>query len=136
MATFLSGAPWARRFFHPSGKASGSRGGRPSIRASEELTVKTAIDAYTETLMQWLHQLSGNTGTGFSQELFTANLLVRNPRYENALHRVLRGKARPTLAEADDTVEAIKLQIDAMPTDLIRHGGVGGLADTLWTLCL
>jgi len=136
MATFLSGAPWARRFFHPSGKASGSKGGRPSIRSSEELTVKTAIDAYTETLMQWLHQLSGNTGTGFSQELFTANLLVRNPRYENALHRVLRGKARPTLAEQDDTVEAIKLQMDAMPTDQIRHGGVGGLADTLWTLCL
>jgi hypothetical protein len=134
MATFLSGAPWARRFFHPSGRGSGSTGGRPSIRASEELTIKASIDAYLETLLQWLHQLSGNTGSGFGQELFNADLLVNNPSYEDALHRVLRGKARPSLEERDDTVEAIKLEMDAMPGEEIPHRGVAGLADTLWTL--
>ena len=77
MATFLSGAPWARRFFHPVARPAGPQEGRPSIRASEELTIKASIDAYLETLLQWLHQLSGNTGSGFSQELFNADLLLQ-----------------------------------------------------------
>jgi hypothetical protein len=133
---FLSGAPWARRFFDPSGGAAGDQAGRPGIRASDELSVKASIDAYTETLLQWLYQLSASSGDGFRQELFNPNRLVRNPRYENDLHGVLRGKARPNRPESRDTVEEIKLAMDALPPDKIRHHGVPGLADTLWTLCL
>ena len=70
MRTFLSGAPWARRFFHPAGAAS-SRGGRPAIRDREQLTVQTAIDQYCDTLLQWLNQISSNLASGFKQELLT-----------------------------------------------------------------
>jgi hypothetical protein len=134
MPTFLSGAPWAGHFFQPSGQASGARGGRPSIRAADELALKTAIDAYAETLLQWLRQLSSSTGTGFSQELFSPDLLQPNPRYENALGSVVRGTARPTRPVAQDTVEDIKVRMDRLPREAIPHHGVAGLADTLWSL--
>ncbi|MCT0218737.1 hypothetical protein KQ304_06960 [Synechococcus sp. CS-1329] len=134
MPTFLSGAPWAHQFFQPSGQASGTQAGRPSIRSSEELSLKTAIDAYVETLLQWLQQFSSNTGTGFSQELFTPELLERNSNYENALGRVVRGSARPSRDEQDDTVEAIKVLMDALSHKKISHNGMAGLADTLWSL--
>ncbi len=136
MPRFLSGAPWARQFFQPTGKASGSQGGRPSIRSTEELSIKAAIDAYTETLLQWLNQFSSNTGTGFSQELFNPDLLQRNSNYENALGSVVRGSARPTRDERQDTIEDIKVRMDQLTPEEIPHNGVAGLADTLWSLSL
>ena len=134
MGSFLSGAPWARQFFQPSGKATGTQGGRPSIRSTEELNLKSAIDAYVETLLQWLNQFSSNTGSGFNQELFTQSLLQRNPNYDNALDRVVKGSARPTREERQDMVEDIKVQMDKLTPEDIPHNGVAGLADTLWTL--
>lgn len=134
MSTFLSGAPWARQFFQPSGKADGTQAGRPSIRSSQELALKTAIDAYTETLLQWLQQCSSNTGTGFTQELFSPQVLERNDAHENDLDRIVKGSARPTQQEANDSVEAIKVQMDALNPAEIPHNGVAGLADTVWRL--
>ncbi|MGB5136822.1 MAG: hypothetical protein WBN89_16815 [Prochlorococcaceae cyanobacterium] len=134
MPAFLSGAPWARQFFQPTGKVSGTQGGRPSIRSTEELNLKSAIDAYSETLLQWLNQFSSNTGEGFNQELFTPSLLQRNPSYENALSRVVRGSARPTKEERQDMAEDIKVRMDKLSPEEIPHNGVAGLADTLWSL--
>jgi hypothetical protein len=134
MPTFLSGAPWAHQFFQPSGQVSGTQGGRPSIRGSDELKLKTAIDAYGETLLQWLQQISGNIGTGFSQELLSPELLRRNNSYENALAMVVRGSARPTRNERHDTIEAIKVSMDNLSRDQVPFKGVAGLADTLWSL--
>lgn len=134
MAAFLSGAPWARQFFQPSGKASGTQGGRPSIRSPEELNLKTAIDAYCETLLQWMNQLSSNIGDGFRQELFSPTLLKRNASYENALSQVVRGSARPTKEDRQDMAEDIKVRMDELPHEKISHNGVAGLADTLWFL--
>lgn len=135
MSTFLSGAPWASQFFQAGGKANGSsKTGRPSIRSSEELALKLAIDAYTETLLQWLQQCSSNTGTGFSQELFTPQRLERSTSHENDLAKVVKGSARPTQQEANDTVEAIKVRMDELRPGEIAHSGMAGLADALWRL--
>jgi hypothetical protein len=133
MRTFLSGAPWARRFFHPAG-ANASRSGRPGIRDKEQLTVQSAIDQYCDTLLQWLNQIASNLGSGFRQELMTASLLVPSNRFENNLSRVVQGKARPRRAESADTVEAIKVRMDNLSSDEIPHRGMAGLADCLWTL--
>ena len=133
MRTFISGAPWARRFFHPAG-ASTSRGGRPGIRDKEQLTVQTAIDQYCDTLLQWLNQVSSNLGSGFRQELFTASLLTPSDRFENNLSRVVKGKARPRRSTSSDTVESIKVRMDQLKSDAIAHRGMAGLADCLWTL--
>ncbi len=133
MRTFLSGAPWARRFFHPSGSGTG-RGVRPGIRDKEQLTVQNAIDQYCDTLLQWLNQVSSNLGSGFRQELFTASLLRPSDRFENNLSRVVKGKARPRRPEASDTVEAIKVRMDQLKSDAISHRGMAGLADCLWSL--
>ncbi len=134
MGTFLSGAPWARCFFNPTGTA-GSDEGRPSIREAPELSIRTAIDQYSEALLQWLNQLSSNVGTGFQQELFNPEALMRTAGYENALHRVVLGKARPDRPEHADTVEEIKIAIDRLPAGAISRRGTAGLADTLWALC-
>ena len=133
MRTFLSGAPWARRFFHPSGSGT-DRGMRPGIRDKEQLTVQNAIDQYCDTLLQWLNQVSSNLGSGFRQELFTASLLRPSDRFENNLSRVVKGKARPRRPEASDTVEAIKVRMDQLKSDAISHRGMAGLADCLWSL--
>ena len=133
MRTFLSGAPWARRFFHPSGSGT-DRGMRPGIRDKEQLTVQNAIDQYCDTLLQWLNQVSSNLGSGFRQELFTASLLSPSDRFENNLSRVVKGKARPRRSEASDTVEAIKVRMDQLKSDAIPHRGMAGLADCLWSL--
>ena len=133
MRTFVSGAPWAQRFFHPAG-ASASRGGRPGIRDKEQLTVQNAIDQYCDTLLQWLNQVSSNLGSGFRQELFTADLLNPSDRYQNNLNRVVRGKARPRIAESSDSVEFLKVRMDRLSADAIPHRGMAGLADCLWTL--
>jgi len=133
MRTFVSGAPWAQRFFHPAG-VSASRGGRPGIRDKEQLTVQNAIDQYCDTLLQWLNQVSSNLGSGFRQELFTADLLNPSDRYQNNLNRVVRGKARPRIAESSDSVEFLKVRMDRLSADAIPHRGMAGLADCLWTL--
>lgn len=133
MRSFVSGAPWAQRFFHPAG-ASASRGGRPGIRDKEQLTVQNAIDQYCDTLLQWLNQISSNLGSGFRQELFTADLLNPSDRYQNNLNRVVRGKARPRIAESSDSVEFLKVRMDRLSADAIPHRGMAGLADCLWTL--
>ncbi len=133
MRTFLTGAPWARRFFHPAG-ASASRGGRPGIRDREQLTAQTAIDQYCDTLLQWLKQITSNLGTGFKQELLTPSLLEPSDHFENNLNRVVQGKARPRQRASSDTVEAIKVRMDGLSEDRIEHRGMAGLADCLWTL--
>ncbi|MCT0203135.1 hypothetical protein [Synechococcus sp. CS-603] len=135
MRTFLSGAPWARRFFSPSGSAADSAAGCPSIRAPGELSTKVCIDQYCETLLQWLQQLSSNLGKGFEQDLFGVEELVRTPYPDNNLHQVVRGKTRSDRQADADTVEAIKISMDVMPASEIQHVGIAGLADTLWTLC-
>jgi hypothetical protein len=135
MAAFLSGAPWAQQFFQISGQDRFTQGGKPSIRSTDELNIKGAIDGYCETFLQWLQQISANTGSGFNQQLFDPSLLRRNQVHENALGSVVRGSARPTLIEKEDTVEAIKVQMDNLSRDQIHHKGVAGLADTLWSLC-
>jgi hypothetical protein len=135
MPAFLSGAPWAGRFFARSSQASARQDGRPSVRASDQLQLKGAIDAYCEALLQWLQQLSANTGSGFSQELFSPELLRRHDGYDNDLTRLVRGVARPTRAAVDDSVEAIKVRIDELSADQLPNTGVAGLADTLWSLC-
>jgi hypothetical protein len=132
LRTFVSGAPWARRFFHPSG-ANVSRGGRPGIREKEQLTVQSSIDQYCDTLLQWLNQITSNLGSGFRQELMTASLLAPSDRFENNLSRVVQGKARPRRAESTDTVEAIKVRMDTLSSEEIPHRGMAGLADCLWT---
>lgn len=133
MSTFLSGAPWARRFFHPSG-ASKSNSGRPGIRDKEQLTIQSSIDQYCDTLLQWLNQVSTNLGTSFRQELFTASFLKQSDGFENNLSKIIQGKARPQRTESADTVENIKVAIDGLSSDKIPHRGMAGLADCLWTL--
>jgi hypothetical protein len=132
MSTFVSGAPWARRFFHPAG-ASISRGGRPGIRDKEQLTVQNAVDQYCDTLLQWLNQVTTNLGSGFRQELMTSSLLAASNRFENNLSRIVLGKARPRRAESSDTVESIKVQMDTLSSEEIPHRGMAGLADCLWS---
>jgi hypothetical protein len=128
---FLAGAPWARRFFDPSGKATG-RDGRPNIRDKEQLSVQSSINEYIDTLLQWLNQITTNLGSGFKQELFTASLLYPANEFMNDLHKIVLGKARPTGDESADTVEAVKFKIDQLPDDAITHTGMAGLADCLW----
>jgi hypothetical protein len=135
MGTFLSGAPWARRFFSPSGAAAETSGGRPPIRDPDGLFLKTCIDLYFEALLQWLQQISSNIGSGFEQELFSPETLKRTSSPDNALHKVVRGKARPDRPEASDTVETIKITMDGLPANAIGRVGMAGLADTLWRLC-
>ena len=132
MRTFVSGAPWARRFFHPGGR-NADQAGRPGIRDQKELTVQSAIDQYCDTLLQWLNQLSSNLGSGFRQELLTASMLKADDRYENNLSRVVQGKARPRRSESSDTVESIKFRMDNLSSEAIPHRGMAGLADCLWT---
>lgn len=132
MSTFLSGAPWARHFFQPNGRDNESQGGRPSIRNTDELNLKVTIDAYSETLLQWLYQLSANTGSGFTQDLFSPDLLRRTSSHDNQLAMVVRGSARPTRDAQADTVEAIKVQMDALSLQQIKTRGVAGLVDILW----
>jgi hypothetical protein len=132
MPKFLSGAPWSRQFFQPNGQDNEFQGGRPSIRNVDELNLKATIDSYSETLLQWFYQLSANTGSGFSQEIFSPDLLRRNSSHENDLAMVVRGSARPTRDSDSDTVESIKVRIDDMPKEQLTSRGVAGLADTLW----
>jgi hypothetical protein len=132
MPSFLSGAPWSGQFFQPNGRDNESQGGRPSIRNSDELNLKAAIDAYIETLLQWLYQLSANTGSGFTQDLFSPDLLRRRSSHDNDLAMVVRGSARPTRDAQSDTVEAIKVQMDELSRQQIQSKGVAGLVDILW----
>ncbi len=132
MRTFVSGAPWARRFFHPAGRKD-DQGGRPGIRDQEQLTIQNAINEYCETLLQWLNQLSSNLGIGFSQQLLTANTLISSGRFENDLSKIVLGKARPRRSQSSDTVESIKVRIDDLAGEDIPYRGMAGLADCLWT---
>jgi hypothetical protein len=66
--------------------------------------------------------------------LFTADLLKPSDRYQNNLNRIVRGKARPRIAESSDSVEFIKVRMDRLNADAIPHRGMAGLADCLWTL--
>jgi hypothetical protein len=132
MSTFLSGAPWSSQFFHPRGLQSEAPGGRPSIRSPDEQSIKTAVDAYSETLLQWLYQVASNTGSDFKQELFNPDLLKRNSNYLYDLALVVRGSARPTRDERDDTVGSIKVLMDKLPKQQVRSRGVAGLVDILW----
>lgn len=136
MATFVSGAPWARRFFSITGKAASTSGERPAIRDSKELTTRDAIDAYCEVLLQWLQQLSANPGRGFDQELFATNNLARNAKPINSLGGIVLGKARPNIPRSADTVERIKIRMDRLSRKRIRIYGVAGLADSLWQLSI
>jgi hypothetical protein len=129
--SFLAGAPWARRFFDPSGKAT-DRGGRPNIRDKEQLSVQSSINEYVDTLLQWLNQITTNLGSGFKQELFTPSLLYPSDYFISDLHKVVLGKARPNGDESADTVETIKVKIDQLSDDAITHTGMAGLADCLW----
>jgi hypothetical protein len=133
MSIFLSGAPWAGKFFHPAG-ASLSRGGRPGIRDKEQLTVQSAIDQYCDTFLQWLNQIASNLGSGFRQELLSAELLSPSDRFENSLSRIVQGKARPRRSESADTVESIKVRMDCLSAQSLPHRGMAGLADCLWSL--
>jgi hypothetical protein len=130
--TFISGAPWARHFFH-LGSRDDNQGRRPGIRDQQELTIQSSIDEYCDTLLQWLNQLSSNLGSNFRQELFTASMLVPSDRFENDLSRIVQGKARPQLPEASDTVGSIKVRMDNLSNESIPHRGMAGLADCLWT---
>ena len=134
--TFALGAPWVRRYFSLTEQSIAIREGKPSIRAQEQLALQQAIDGYAASLLQWLRQFSGNTGLGFRQELFAEENLVSDKVYANKLHNVTRGSARPNIAENADTVDRIKVQMDALPNDAIRFSGVAGLADSLWKLCV
>ncbi|MBM5797157.1 MAG: hypothetical protein FJ060_03185 [Cyanobacteria bacterium K_Offshore_0m_m2_072] len=140
MPTFLSGAPWARRFFSTRSKNStgtNSRGARPPIRDKEGLSIQNAIDQYCDTLLQWLNQISSNLGgSNFHQELFTPSLLTFSGYYINSLNRVVQGKARPNRSDSADTVERIKVRMDCLSSNAISHRGMAGLADCLWKLVL
>jgi len=131
MRSFLAGAPWARRFFDPTGAGS-VRGGRPSIRDKTQLSIQSAINQYVDTLLQWLNQVSSNLGSGFKQELLTPSLLTPEDGWVNDLHKVVRGKARPQRSDTQDTVETVKVHIDQLSDDAVAHTGVAGLADCLW----
>lgn len=133
MRAFVSGAPWALRFFHPAG-ASENRDGRPGIRDKEQLTVQNATDQYCDTLLQWLKQITTNLGGSFRQELMTAALLAPRDRFENNLSQIVLGKARPKRTESADTVEDIKVQMDLLNPKEIPNRGMAGLVDCLWTL--
>jgi hypothetical protein len=131
---FYGGAPWASQFFELS-SGSSTQGGRPSIRDTEQLTIKAAVDTYCEVLMQWLEQISANVGSGFTQELFTPDLLRPTKTHERSLAMIVRGSARPNRSDEDDTVERIKFSIDDMNKNQISSYGVPGLVDTLWRFC-
>lgn len=133
---FASGAPWIRKYFSLTEESSSRSEGKPSIRSQDELALKQAIDDYLATAIQWLRQFSSNTGLGFKQELFSQEHLTNDDTYANKLHNVVRGSAKPTLAEVSDTVDRIKVQMDSLPSSDIRFRGVAGLADSLWKLCL
>jgi len=67
----LKRCPWSRQFFQPSGKATGTREGRPSIRSTEELKPSVRpIGRYVETLLQ-CQPVQQQHRFGFHQELFT-----------------------------------------------------------------
>jgi len=133
---FASGAPWIRQYFSLSEEQITKSEGRPSIRSQDELALKQAIDGYAATFLQWLRQLSSNTGLGFKQELFTEEQLTSDKTYANQLHNVVRGSAKPTLGVHEDTVDRIKIQMDQLPESEIKFRGVAGLADSLWKLCI
>lgn len=133
---FAAGAPWLRQYFSLKEDSIKNSEGRPSIRAQDELALKQAIDGYTATLLQWLKQFSSNTGLGFKQKLFAEELLTNEETYANQLHRVVRGSAKPTLADRVDTVDRIKIQMDELPESAIKFRGVAGLVDSLWKLCI
>jgi hypothetical protein len=133
---FIKGAAWSTHFFSLKEDEKWVEGRRPGIRDNEQLAIKKAIDDYTEIWLQWLHQFTSNPGSGISQQLFTSEELVRRDGYQNELDTVVIGSARPQSAgeKVNDTVEEIKFKIDKSAKDDIRHYGVPGLADTLWTL--
>ena len=60
-------------------------------------------------------------------------MLVASDFYEDDLSRIVKGKARPQLPEASDTVGSIKVRMDSLPSEAIPHQGMAGLADCLWT---
>ena len=134
--TFASGAPWIRNYFSMTEESTSRREGRPSIRAQEQLAIKQAIDGYSATLLQWLRQFSSNTGPNFNQELFGEDQLMNDETYANQLSSVVRGSAKPTLADHADTVDRIKILMDELPQSEIRFRGVAGLTDSLWKLCI
>jgi len=133
---FATGAPWIRRYFSLSEDQSTGSEGRPSIRSQEQLALKQAIDEYSESLLQWLRQLSTNTGIGFKQNLFGEEHLSNYLTYANQLNKIVRGSAKPMIAEEEDTVARIKDQMDTLPESEIRYKGVAGVADSLWNLCI
>lgn len=134
--TFASGAPWIRNYFSMTEESTSWSEGRPSIRAQDQLALKQAIDDYSATLLQWLRQFSSNTGLGFNQELFGEEQLTSDETYANQLNSVVRGSAKPTLADHADTVDRIKNLMDELPESEIRFRGIAGLADSLWKLCI
>lgn len=133
---FASGAPWIRNYFSMSEEFTNKNEGRPSIRAQEQLALKQAIDGYSATLIQWLRQFSSNTGLGFNQELFGEDQLNNQENYSNELHGLVRGSAKPKLAEHHDTVDRIKVLMDQLPEREIKFKGVAGLTDSLWKMCI
>jgi hypothetical protein len=134
--TFALGAPWIRKYFSMREESTSRSEGRPSVRAQDQLALKQAIDGYSATLLQWLRQFSTNTGLGFNQELFGEEQLTKDETYANQLHCVVRGSAKPTLADSADTVDRIKVLMDELPEGDIRFRGVSGLADSLWKLSI
>lgn len=133
---FVKGAPWSTQFFSLKEGDKGAEGSRPNIRSKDELAIKRAIDEYTEVLLQWLRQFTNNPGSGFTQQLFNSGELVRRQHHQNELDALVIGPARPQSDgnKSKDTVEEIKFKIDSLAKTEIRHHGVPGLADTLWTL--
>lgn len=133
---FVKGAPWSTQFFSLKEVDKGSEGSRPNIRDKDELAIKKAIDDYAEILLQWLRQFTSNPGNGFTQELLNSAALVRRQSHQNELDSLVIGAARPQSDgnKSKDTVENIKFKIDSLAKTEIRHHGVPGLADTLWSL--
>lgn len=136
MKTFASGAPWVRNYFSVTDESTSRSEGRPSIRAQDQLALKQAIDGYSATLLQWLRQFSSNTGLGFGQELFGEEQLTSDETFANQLHSVVRGSAKPTLADRADTIDRIKILMDELPESEIKFRGMAGLTDSLWKLCI
>lgn len=133
---FVKGAPWSTQFFNLKENDKGDEGSRPNIRNKEELAIKKSIDDYAEALLQWLRQFTSNPGSGFTQQLFNCGELVRRESHQNNLDMLVIGAARPQSDgnKDKDTVEDIKFKIDSLAKTDIRHYGVPGLADTLWSL--
>lgn len=133
---FVKGAPWSTQFFSLREVEKPGDNGRPNIRDRSELEIKKSIDDYTESLLQWLRQFTGNPGNGFSQQLLNNSELNRRDTHQNTLEGVVIGAARPLKGGTgtQDTVEDIKFKIDNHRKDQVANPGVAGLADILWSL--